>query len=421
MAILAAGIHHRSAPLELLEDVAISPSELHKVLMRLTDSVDVREAVVVSTCQRVEVYADVARFHDGIHHVRDVLCETSQHTVADIGGYLNTWYEDAAASHLFWLAAGLDSIVVGESEILGQVKSAANAASSEGTLGRSLRLLFRHAVEAAKRVRTETGISRNTASVASAAVALVKEVVSLEGQSVAVIGAGQAATNAALALLSAGAQDVIVVNRSPEAGDALAATVGGRRVGMDDLTQVLREVTVAICSTAAIQPVLTPGLVAEAMVQRDGRPLALVDIALPRDVHPDVSAVPGVTIVGLTDVRDRAYRGMEHRYAEMRRGSQIVAEEVDRWRLARAARAADPTVKALRAQAEGIADGELDRRSAWLEHLSPKDRSEVEALVRGLTRKLLHAPTVALRENAADPHAADLADAAAVLFDLEIE
>lgn len=421
MSVLVAGLHHRSAPLDLLEDLAVPRADHGKLLTRLTDSADVREAVALCTCHRVEVYAEAARFHDAVEHIRDVLSEFGGRSAADVSAYLNVWYDDAAAAHLFSVASGLDSLVVGESEIQAQVKVAAHTAEGEGSLGRSLRPLFRHAMQAAKRVRTETGVARHTASVASAAVALVREVATVTDQPVAVLGAGQAAESAARALLAAGASEVVVVNRNVETGEALAESVGGRRVGFDSLLEVLTEAAVVICSTAAPRPLLTPAVVAPAMVRRNGAPLAFVDIALPRDVHPDVAAIPGVHVVGLDDVRRRATQGMDARRGELSRGAEIVAEEVERWQMARAMRAADPAVKALRAQAEAIAEAELVRRYGRLRGLSPQDRAEVEALVRAVVRKLMHAPTTALRTHAVDPDAAALASAAAVLFDLEIE
>jgi glutamyl-tRNA reductase len=413
MAVLAVGFHHRSTPLDLLGDLSVGPLELPKVLARVVDSGDVREAVVLSTCQRIEVVADVARFHDAVQHVRDVLAAHSGRTAGDLAPYLTTWYDDGAAAHLFAVAAGLDSIVVGESEVLSQVKQAASAAESEGTLGRALRPLFRHALEAAKRVRRETGIARQAASVASAAVALVREVADFAGQSVAVVGAGQAAAGAARALLAAGAAEIVVVNRTATAGEELAAEVNGRRVPFEQLPEVLREVAVVLCSTAAPQPVLTPVIVASAMAGRAGRPLALVDIALPRDVHPDVRHVPGVSVIDLDDLQSRASEGMARRRAEIGRGEDIVADEVER--------SAVMAGSTLRSQAETIAAGEMARRQRRLTSLDDDTRTEVEALVRAVVRKILHAPTAALRTHAADPEAASLVEAAAVLFDLDLE
>jgi glutamyl-tRNA reductase len=421
MAVLAFGVHHRSTPLDLLEDLSLSVEEQPKVLGRLTDSVDVREAVVLSTCHRVEVYADVVRFHDAVQHVRDVVCEAARRSAADVSPYIETWFDDAAAAHLFAVAGGLDSLVVGESEILAQVKQAAQMAEAEGTLGRSLRPLFRHALEAAKRVRTETGIARSTASVASAAVALVRESAPFAGQPVGIVGAGQAAASAARALRSAGASELVVVNRDEAAGLSLAAVHGARRVSFEHLGEVLGDVAVLICSTAATRPILTPGLVATAMSRRGGRPLTLVDIALPRDVHPDVAAVPGVRVVNLDDIRARAAAGLEQRYGEVARGEEIVNDEVERWRLARLMRSGDPVVRALRDQAEAVAVAELARRRGRLARLGDADRAEVEALIRAVVRKLLHHPTAALRAHAADPDYAALVDAAAVLFDLDLE
>ena len=421
MSILVVGVHHRSAPLEVLEDLAVAPIDLPKMLARITDSSEVREAVLLSTCQRIEVYADVSRFHTALEHVLEVVCESGNRTLHDVAPYFSTWYDDGAADHLFSVAAGIDSLVVGESEILAQVKQAAEAAESEGTLGRSLRPLFRHALEAAKRVRSETGISHGAASVASAAVALVREVSSFEGSPVAVVGAGRAATSAAKALMSAGASELVVVNRTATAGQTLAAREGGRWVAFESLASVLREAAVVICSTAATRPILTPGLIASAMAGREGRPLALIDIALPRDVHPDVASIPGVTVVGLDDVRARAAATTDRRHAEVLRGTKIVGEEVERWRLALAMRGVDPAVKALRSQAEAIAATEFERRAGRLSDLSAGELAEVEALVRAVVRKLVHSPTAALRTHAADPDSAALVEAAAILFDLEID
>jgi len=420
MSILVVGISHRSSPLALLERVTIAADELPKAVAGLTRRDNIREAVALSTCNRTEIYVVAELFHGAYGDVRDFLCELGDLGADELTPHLYSQHDNAAVTHLFEVAAGLDSAVLGESEILGQVRAAWKVAQREGAARSTLNLLFRLALEAGKRARHETAIGRGTASVSHAAVEMLSEVVGpLAGKRVLVVGAGSMGEGVAVALHRAGGSDILVANRSAARGEALAERVGAVAVGFDRLADAVREADVIIASTGAGESVLTEASIRQA---RDGRgserPLHIVDIAVPRDVDPTVAELPGVTVLDLDDLRDWADRGLSHRAGEADRVRTIIAEEVENFVVDARARQAAPLVASMRDAAEAIRAAEVDRFASRLKGLDVAEREAVEALTRAIVAKLLHEPSVRLRTQAGTPQGDRNAAAVRDLFDI---
>ncbi len=419
MSVVVIGVNHRTAPLELLERMAISDERLAKALQDLCSRPFVNEAVVLSTCNRTEIYLVAERFHPAYQDVRDFLSEQAHLAPEDFGHHLYSHYDDAAVGHLFRVAAGLDSAVLGESEILGQVRQAWERAQAEGAARGSLNMLFRHALEVGKRARTETGIARSITSVSQAAVALATERLgSLDGRTVLVIGAGDMGEGMAVALAGAGVGTVLVANRTFARARELADRVGGRAIGLIDLDVALVEADVLLTSTGSPSVLLDHGEVEAVLPRRAGRPLLIVDVAVPRDVDPSVAELPGVTLLDLDDLREFAARGAADRQAEVAAVEAIIDGEVHRYLDSANAREVAPLVAALRERAEQLRHAELERFRSRLEGLDERQREAVEALTRGLLGKLLHEPTVRLKDAAGTVQGERLAAAVRHLFDL---
>jgi len=419
VSVVVIGLNHRTASLDLLERTAVDDARLPKVLHDLCARTNLSEAVVLSTCNRTEVYAIAEKFHGGYDDVRNFFVDLSFLPSEDFADHLYVHYDDAAVSHLFRVAAGLDSAVLGESEILGQVGSAWERARTEGTTGSALNLLFRHALEVGKRVRTETGIGRGITSVAQAAVAMASDRLgSLDGRRVLLLGAGEMAEGMATSLAAAGAGDVVVANRTWETAKTLANNVGGRAVRLADLAAELITADVLLTSTGARTIMLEFADLASAMGHRAGRPLLIVDIAMPRDVDPSAGELDGVTLLDMDDLRHFADVGVHGRRLEAERAGEIVEDELVRYRSTTSAREAAPLVTALRERAEAVRAGEFDRLKARLADLDERERAAVDALTKGIVAKLLHEPTVRLKDAAGTAKGDRLNDALRDLFDL---
>jgi len=417
MSILVIGVNHRSGPLSVLERVTIAPTEVPKAVEGLARLDNVREVVVLSTCNRTEIYAVAEKFHGAYADIRDFLCDLGDISPDELHPHLYSQHDEAAVSHLFDVAAGLDSAVIGESEILGQLRQAWQVSQREGGSRSTLNLLFRHAVGVGKRARTETGIARGTASVSHAAVEMaVEHHGSMAGRRVALVGAGSMGEGIAVALHGAGVGDVMVVNRSPERGRALADRIDGRALGMDQLREALESADVVLTSTGAGDPVITADTTRD--LDRNGRPLLFVDIAVPRDVAPEIAQLPDVTVLDLEDLIAWADRGRAERFAEVDRVAEIVTEEVERFGLEAAALQAAPLVSSLRERAENLRAAELARHAKRLDQLDEAHREIIDAITRGVVAKLLHEPSVRLRTQAGTPQGERNAAAVADLFDL---
>jgi glutamyl-tRNA reductase len=421
MSVVVVGLSHRTAPLELLERMAVPDERLPKALADLVARDFVSEAVVLSTCHRIEVYAVAERFHGAMADVRHFLSELSFVAPEEFSDHLYVHYDDAAAAHLFSVAAGLDSVVLGESQILGQVRDAWERARAEGAAGSRLSQLFRHSLEVGKRARSETAIARGITSLSQAAVAMAGDRLGgLAGRAVVVLGAGEMGAGLVdeVAEASVSGTCVTVANRTRPRAERLAERAGGRAVTLDELPAALAGADLLLTSTGSTSVVLTGAEVKRALAARPDQPLLIVDLGMPRDVDPAVAALPGVSLLGLADVETFVDASMEERRREVVPVRAIVAEEVDRWVEAVTARFATPTVAALRQRAEDVRLAELARYRNRLADLEPREREAVEALTRSLLGKLLHDPTVRLKDAAGSAKGDRLAGALRELFDL---
>jgi glutamyl-tRNA reductase len=419
MSIVVIGVNHRTGPVELLEKVMISDGAMQKALHSLIVRDDIREAVVLSTCNRTEVYAVAERFHGAYSDIRDFLCETSGIPADEITPYLYSQHDDDAIVHLFEVASGLDSAVLGETEIVGQVRNAWETAMTEGASRNTLNLLFRYALEVGKRARTETAISRSTASLSHAAVEMAREILgTIEERKVLVIGAGEMGEGVATALARAGASSVTVINRTASRGETLAEKVGARVATFDDLERELAISDVVVTCTGAGGTIIDIEMVQQARPSGES-PLLIVDIALPRDVDASVATLASVTLRDLDDLSKWAQRGIESRVAEVDQVKAIISEEVDRFALDQAQRQAAPLVAQLREVVETLRVAELERFGTRLSDMSDEQREVVESITRGIVAKLLHSPSVRLREAAGTPQGERLAAAIRDLFHLD--
>lgn len=420
MPVVVIGVNHRTAPLGVLEAMTVGDASLGKTLHALLTKEHVSEAVVLSTCNRTEVYAVAEKFHGGYADVRAVLAELAFLDPEDFADHLYVHHDSAAVAHLFDVVSGLDSAVLGEHEIQGQVKTAWERARRDDAAGTTLNLLFRHALEAGKRARSETGIGQGTASVSYAAVALAAQHLdSLEGRRAIVLGAGEMGSSMAESLAAAGVADLVVANRTHDKAKALAASVGGRAIRFAELTDELVDADVVLTSTGASSVLLTRADVEAAMAARGGQPLVLVDIAVPRDIEPSVTEVPGVTVLDMDDLGAFADRGLAERRREIDAVRTILDEELERFQAATSAREVAPVIVALREAAEAARAAELDKVRSRLAGLDDAQMAAVEKLSQGLVAKLLHQPTVALREAAGTPKGDRLVQALRDLFDID--
>ena len=419
MSLVVVGCNHRSTPLDVLERLTIPPDDLPKALHEAASAENLSEAVVLSTCNRTEVYAYAERFHGGYADVRELLACHSGLPPEVVADELYAYHDTDAVRHLFNVAAGLDSVVVGEHEILGQVRTAMQVARTEGTLGTALDLLFRHALEAGKRARATTGISRGIASLSHAAVALAAQRLGgIEGHRILVLGAGEMAMGMLKSLAEAAPGDLAVASRTWERAAEAAASCSGRAVVLDDLDDVLAAADVLFASTGATQIILEHGNVDSVMSRRNGSPLLIVDIAVPRDVDPAAGDLPGVTLLNMDDLGAFVHRGQAERIRESAAVRSIIDDELERYRAVASAREAAPLIAALRARADRITAGELSRHEPRLSGLSASQRSAVESLLHGTVNKLLHEPTVRLKDASGHARGDRLAEALRDLFDL---
>lgn len=419
MSILVIGVNHASAPLDLLERAAIRGDDVDKALHGLWQCDNVGEVVILSTCNRTEIYAVAERFHGAFDDIRNLMADRVQMSHEELLEHLYVYYDDEAVRHLFRVTSGLDSAVLGESEILGQVKTAWETARANETASSTLNLLFRHAVECGKRARTETGIARNIASVSQAAVAMATERLgTLDNTKVMVVGAGEMATGMLESLAGAGAAEVLVANRTRQRAAELAARVGGRAISLPDLGRELTDVDVLLTSTGATSIIVDHVGLAAAVEGRGGHPLVIVDVAVPRDVDPSVSDLPGVTLLDMDDLSEFAAAGRRERALEIAAVDAIVTEEVARFTDVKSAREVAPLVTSLRTEAEAIRRAEIDRALGSLSDLSDAQIAAVEQLTHRLVAKLLHQPTITVKESAGTPKGDRLADSLRDLFGL---
>ena len=419
MSVVVVGLNHRTVPLALLERVTIDDARLPKALADVLSHDHVSEAVVLSTCNRTEVYVVAEKFHPAYGDLRTFFSELAFAAPEELADHLYVHDADAAAGHLFRVASGIDSAVVGEAEILGQVRHSWDVAQSEGAAGSQLNLLFRHALEVGKRARTETGIGRHVASVSTAAVAMAAQRLgSLEGRSILVMGAGEMGEGMVRALATNGVSDIRIANRTWENAAELAERLGGTPIRLAELDAALTEVDLLLTGTGANSMIIEHSDIERVMRARGDRELLVVDVAVPRDVDPAAADIPGVTILDMDDLRAFAEAGMAERRREVASVESMCAEELERYLSVISAREVAPLVSRLHEQSEDIRVAELDRLRARLGDLDERQLEALDALTKGIVAKLLHQPTVRLKDAAGSPRGERLAEALRDLFEL---
>ncbi|WP_068181584.1 glutamyl-tRNA reductase [Mycobacterium sp. UM_CSW] len=427
MSVLLFGVSHRSAPVSVLEQLSIDEADQVKIVDRVLQSPLVTEAMVLSTCNRVEVYAVVDAFHGGLAVVGQVLSEHSGMSMGDLTKYAYVRYSEAAVEHLFAVASGLDSAVIGEQQVLGQVRRAYAAAEANRAVGRVLHELAQRALSVGKRVHSETAIDAAGASVVSVALAMAeRRLGGLAGKTAAVIGAGAMGALSSAHLTRAGIDRVLVLNRSASRGQRLArkireSGVQAEALTLDRLADALADADVVVSCTGAVSPVVSLADVHHALAtaRRDetNHPLVICDLGMPRDVDPAVAGLPGVWVV---DVERVQHEPSAHAAAsDVDAARHIVAAEVASYLAGQRMAEVTPTVTALRQRAADVVEAELLRLDNRLPGLESAHREEVARTVRRVVDKLLHAPTVRIKQLASSPGGDSYAEALRELFELD--
>jgi glutamyl-tRNA reductase len=416
--VFVVGANFRSAPLELLERLAIDHEHRPKALAGLFDLEHVHEAVVVSTCNRVEIYTAISRFHGAAGDVRRFLADLHGLRLEEFADHLYDYYEERAVQHLFGVAAGIDSMVVGEAQILGQIREAFQAAQAERSVGAVLSALFTRAIKVGRRARSETAIGAGMASTVTVGLRVATgQLGDLAGRRVLLVGAGSLARLAGRALREAGVGELVVANRTMATGAALARDLGGRAVPLDRVADELALADLAVAATAGSTPTVGAATVADALARRDrdgggpgtpegsrvgSGPLVLLDLGVPRDVEPGVRGLPGVVLADLDALRAVLETDEEPR-REVERVRSLIARETGAFMGGQREARLNPTIRVLRARAEQVRQQELAKVSTRLAGLDDRQRAAVEAVTRGLVNKLLHDPMVRGKTLAARP------------------
>jgi glutamyl-tRNA reductase len=417
MSVLVVGVSHHTAPVAVLEQLALDADGVEKLVRAVAGSENVLEATALTTCNRVEVYAEVDRFHGSVEAVSRLLCDLAGEAPEEVVPHLYVHYDDGAVSHLFHVASGLDSMVVGETQILGQTRGALRLGQELGTVGPALNVLFQQALRVGKRVHAETDVHRAAPSLVSLALERAAgDIGPLTGKNVMVVGAGAMAGLSVATVRRLGAGDVVVASRTEANARRLAEQYDGRAVPLSQVQPELSAVDLLVSCTGATGVVLPLATVAAARVDAT-RPLAVIDLALPHDVDPTVEELPGVSLFGLARLAEDVNEGEGADDVPAVRA--IVAEEISAFVTARSSATVTPTVVALRTMATGIVDAEVQRLLSRLPDLDPVVRAEVEQAVRRVADKLLHRPTVRVKELANETGAVSYAAALADLFSLD--
>jgi glutamyl-tRNA reductase len=393
MAIVLVGVNHKTAPVEVRELLAFSDKASAEGLRTLVDGEVIREGLIVSTCNRVEILTATTadQLQHGTHRITDFLNSTRGLPAGFLAKHLYSHTDDQAVRHLFRVASSLDSMVLGEPQVLGQVRRAYSLAVEAGTAGRVLNRLVHHTFRVAKRIRTETGIAANAVSISYMAVELGKKIFnSLKGHTVMLIGAGEMAELALRHLVNAGASRVLIANRTEESARRLANEFGGEVIPFEQLAEFLPEADVVICSTAAPEYVVTEPLTRQVRERRRNRPTCFIDISVPRNIDPAVGQLPNVFIFDIDDLESVIASNIREREREAERAELIVQSEVMQFQQSLRVMDIGPTIGALRQKLQELARGEMERQRSRLGSLTPEQETAIEALLMATVNKISH-------------------------------
>ena len=413
MSLLAVGLSHRSAPMAVLEEAAVDAVGIDALAQALATCENVREVLVLGTCNRLEVYAECSTFHGALAEIGQRLVAATGIDRDRLTDHLYVHYEERAIAHLFSVACGLDSMALGESQILGQLRASLRRSQGAGRAGPVLNALVQQALRVAKRAHSETGLDRAGLSLVEAALGAAQDHVGpLDDACVLVLGAGSMSSLAASTIVRAGCRDLAIVSRTHERAVLLAQATGGRAVRVSRIVQALTEADVVVSCTGAVGYVVSADQAGVAAVARRHRPQAYLDLALPRDVQPAVTDLPGTSVVGLAELGDilAADAGSVDELAAAR---DLVTAEVAAFLAHRRSLQVAPTVAALRSRAQQVLQGELNRLGSRVPDLGDREQAEVRLAMHRVVEKLLHTPTVRVKELAGSAEPGDYARRAA--------
>ena len=403
MHILLTGLNHVTAPLEVRERVSFSKEQLPDALPMLVDGVG--EGVILSTCNRTEVYTVAEEPTEAIDGIHGFLAEYHALEPHLLATHLYDRIDSDAVHHLFKVAGGLDSMILGESQILGQVRDALTAASKSHSLSAPVSRLFHRAIRTGRRVREDTDLGRNPLSISYAAVQLAQRVLgNLRGLRVLLLGAGDAGQLVATALRTTGASDLMIANRTPRRGEELARSLNGSVVPFEEVGPALADADIVIAATEAPDYVLSRDAIASAAAERNGRAMFLFDLSVPRNIEPQAETVDNVSLFNIDDLSSIAEENLEERKVAAAEAEAIVEDEVARFMTWWDSLEAVPLIRALRQRAERIRRGELDRALRRRPDLSQRDVELLEAMTSSIINRLLHDPTVSLKQRASQSH-----------------
>ena len=420
MNLVLIGMNHKTAPLDLRERLSISCEGDADPLRQIIKLLDLAGVIYLSTCNRVEVLVQTTDARETQERLKDFILRHGNLSREDLVRCLYCYEGQEAVRHLFRVTSSLDSLVMGEPQILGQVKDAYRQAVENGTTGIILNKIMHYAFRVAKRIRTETGLAANAVSVSFAAVELAKKIFGgLQGKTVLLIGAGEMSELAARHLVNYGAAQILVANRTPARAQQMAQEFHGRAVPMDRIEETLKDVDIVISSTGAPGYVIKAEMVAAALRRRKNRLLFLIDIAVPRDIDPAAGDIENVFLYNIDNLQDIVDENVRGRRQEAQKAEAIINEEVLNFNRWYNTLAVVPTIVSLKERAEGIIRGELDRSSAWMQHLTEEDRKNIEILTGAIVNKILHDPIISLKEESQDYAAIPYVAALRRLFKLE--
>lgn len=421
MSVVVIGVSHHTAPIQLLEALALTADQVERLAARLVRAENLAEAVVLATCNRLEVYAGAVTFHGAVADIVEALAEATGMPRQRLNPHLYVHYDDRAIAHAFGVATGLDSMAVGDTQVLGQLRTALRRAQDAGRVGSELNSLLQHALRVGKRAHAETGLDRVGGSLVEAALAeAARRLGPLHHAEVLVVGAGAMSSLAAQTIARAGCTNLVVTNRTERRGCELAQLTGGRHHPLARLGEALGRADLVFTCTGAVGHLISADELrrARAAAGRSTRPMLLVDLALPRDVDPDCAGLPAVEVIGLAELGELlADRGSGDDAVQAVR--DLVTGEVAAYLAARRMHDVAPTVAALRYRASQVVAAELGRLEARLPQLSAADQEEIRRSIHRVVEKLLHTPTVRVKELAGAEHAGDYAHALRELFDLD--
>lgn len=428
MFIILVGLNHRSAPVEVRERLAVPESKFPEMLRMIKNLPGIEGCIVLSTCNRLEIYATVRDIQPGIKNIRNFLnqlwlrSQDAGEEMEPLDSYLYTQSCQEAISHLFRVAAGLDSMIIGESQILGQVREAYEKALSAKVTNGVINTLFQQAISIGKRVRSETSIGNHAVSIGYAAVEMAKQLLKdLKGQSVLIVGAGEIGELAVRHLVACGATSVMVSNRSYERALALAEEFHGVAKRFSELEQSIAEADIVICCTAACHYVIHQQQVAQAMRLRGKRPLLIIDIAVPRDVEPEVGTIEGVHLYDIDDLEMVVDQNLKHRRSEAAKAERIIAEEYEKFGCWLETLSLIPTIVALQEKAERIKQAELKRARNRLGSISPREEKVISSMANSIVNRLLYDPVMELKAGARSYKGHLYAKVLQTLFKLEVK